>query len=158
MKYESKAQAHQDQDAVERIVRCLPPWLSAVDAVNEVVAREAGIGPSDLACLHEVIVDGPLPAGELARRLRLTTGAITHMIDRLVEAALVQRVRDAADRRRVRIEAVPEALEHMLDRYGRLDVQTRTTLAGFSADEQEVIARFIETSLHDTRALLDEAP
>ncbi|AUM20305.1 hypothetical protein [Rhodococcus ruber] len=63
-----------DQDVVERIARLLPPWLAAVEAVNEVIAREAGIGPSDLACLHEVIVDGPVPAGELSRRLRLTTG------------------------------------------------------------------------------------
>ena len=147
-----------EPDAVERIARALPPWLSAVDAANEAVAREAGIGPSDLACLHEVIVDGPLPAGELSRRLRLTTGAITHMIDRLTETGLVQRVRDGADRRRVLIEAVPAVREQMLDRYGRLDAQTRATLAGFTAREQEVIARFIETSLHNTRALLDESP
>lgn len=146
------------QDAVERITRALPPWLSAVEAVNEAIARETGIGPSDLACLHEVIVDGPLPAGELARRLRLTTGAITHMIDRMTETGLVQRVRDGGDRRRVLIEAVPAAREQMLARYGRLDAQTRATLAGFTAHEQEVIARFIETSLHDTRALLDETP
>lgn len=147
-----------EPDAVERVTRALPPWLSAVDAVNEAIAHEAGIGPSDLACLHEVIVDGPLPAGELARRLRLTTGAITHMIDRLTEAGLVQRVRDGSDRRRVLIEAVPAVREQMLSRYGRLDAQTRATLAGFTAPEQEVIARFIETSLHDTRALLGQTP
>ncbi len=145
-------------DAVTRIVRTLPPWLSAVEAVNEAIAREAGIGASDLACLHEVIVDGPLPAGELARRLRLTTGAITHMIDRLTEVRLARRVRDEDDRRRVLIEAVPEAREQMLDRYGRLDAQTRATIARFDEGEREVIARFIENSLRDTRALLDEAP
>lgn len=145
-------------DAVERIARALPPWLSSVDAVNEAIAREAGIGLSDLACLHEVIVDGPLPAGELSRRLRLTTGAITHMIDRLSETGLVQRVRDGADRRRVLIDVVPAARERMLARYGRLDAQTRATLAGFTAPEQEVIARFFETSLRDTRALLDLGP
>lgn len=145
-------------DAVERIARLLPPWLSAIDAVNETIAHEAGIGPSDLSCLHEVVVDGPIPSGELARRLRLTTGAITHMIDRLAATGLVQRVRDGGDRRRVLIEAVPEAREQMMDRYERLDAQTRATLAGFTASEQEVIARFIETSLHDTRALLDTTP
>ena len=35
--------AEEDDDVVERIARLLPPWLSAVDAVNEVIAREAGI-------------------------------------------------------------------------------------------------------------------
>lgn len=104
--------------------RGIPGWLSAVDAVNEAIARQAGVGPSDLSCLHEVIVDGPLPAGELARRLRLTTGAITHMIDRLTQAGLVQRVRDGGDRRRVLVEAVPQARAQMFERYRRLDSQT----------------------------------
>lgn len=59
-------------DGIDSIVRRLPLWFGAVDAVNEQAARELGIGVSDLACVHELVVDGPLPAGELARRLRLT--------------------------------------------------------------------------------------
>lgn len=63
-------------------------------------------------------------------------------------------MRDDTDRRRVLIEAVPKAREQMLARYGRLDTQTRATLASFTA-AVVVIARFIEASLHDTQSLLD---
>ncbi|WP_016699342.1 MarR family winged helix-turn-helix transcriptional regulator [Actinoalloteichus spitiensis] len=140
---------------VERIVRQLPLWMSAVDAVNDGIARQAGISTSDLACLHEVIVDGPLPAGELARRLRLTTGAITHLVERLVRAGWVRRTTDDSDRRRVLVEALPGTGERMVANYAALDRSTRTTLSGFTADELAVIARFVEGSLEATRALVE---
>lgn len=141
-------------DSVSLVVRRLPSWFSAVQAVNEVIAHEAGVGASDLRCVHEVVVDGPLPAGELARRLQLTTGAITHMLDRLTDAGLVRRVRDTRDRRRVLVEADPEAQQRLLGQYKPLDEQVRTTLRDFSADEQAVIARFVEASVRDTWELL----
>ncbi|WP_051713371.1 MarR family winged helix-turn-helix transcriptional regulator [Actinoalloteichus caeruleus] len=145
-----------DREAqVERIVRQLPLWMSAVDAVNDGIAREAGISASDLACLHEVIVDGPLPAGELARRLRLTTGAITHLVERLVRAGWVRRFPDDTDRRRVLVEALPGTGERMMASYAPLDRTTRTTLSEFTADELAVIARFVEGGLGATRTLVD---
>ncbi|WP_226360129.1 MarR family winged helix-turn-helix transcriptional regulator [Pseudonocardia sp. ICBG1142] len=142
------------EEAVELIVRLLPPWLSAVQAVNEVIAREAGVGASDLRCVHELVVDGPLPAGELARRLHLTSGAITHMVDRLTAAGLVCRVQDRRDRRRVLVEADPVARERLIKRYTMLDEQVRRTLAQFTAAERAVVARFVEASVRDIRALL----
>ncbi|WP_369821730.1 MarR family transcriptional regulator [Pseudonocardia sp. EC080610-09] len=99
-------------------------------------------------------MDGPLPAGELARRLQLTTGAITHMLDRLTAAGLVERVRDTRDRRRVLVEADPEARQQLLGQYKPLDEQMRTTLLEFSVEEQAVIARFVEACVRDTRGLL----
>lgn len=145
-----------EPDEVDRITQLIPPWLAAVAAVNERIAREAGVGASDLTCWHEVVVDGPLPAGELARRLRLTTGAITRMVDRLIDADLVRRTSDDRDRRRVLIEAVPERKEAILERYGQLGGQIRSTLAQFSSLEHAAIARFFETSLQDTQSLLAE--
>ncbi|HEU5127717.1 MAG TPA: MarR family transcriptional regulator [Glycomyces sp.] len=145
-------------ETVREVTRLLPPWLSAMEAVNERIAREAGVGSTDLTCWHEVVADGPLPAGELARRLRLTTGAVTHLVDRLVDAGVVRRIRDDADRRRVLIEAVPEARERIIDRYERLGERIRASLAGFTAEERAVIARFFATSLRDVQTLLEAPP
>ncbi|MCA0252612.1 MAG: MarR family transcriptional regulator [Actinobacteria bacterium] len=142
--------------AIDDIVRRLPAWISAVDAVNEHAARQAGIGVSDLACVHELVVDGPLPSGELARRLRLSTGAVTHMIDRLIAAGLVTRTRDDNDRRRVFIQVDPAARAGLLDAYAGLDHQIRRTLSRFTAAELAVIDRFVADCLTDTQALLDQ--
>ncbi|WP_306370530.1 MarR family winged helix-turn-helix transcriptional regulator [Nocardiopsis sp. CC223A] len=145
-----------NDDTADRITRLLPPWMSAVDAINAAVAARAGIGESDLACLHEIVVDGPLPAGELARRLRLTTGAITRMVDRLAADGHVHRLRDDADRRRVLVAAAPGVRERMTAHYARLDRATRGVLDGFSEEEGRAIARFFEESLRAVHALAEE--
>lgn len=142
-------------DGIDSIVRRLPLWFGAVDAVNEQAARELGIGVSDLACVHELVVDGPLPAGELARRLRLTTGAVSHMIDRLSATGLVTRSRVESDRRRVDVQIVPAARDRALQGYARLNEQVRVTLSGFTAAELAVIDRFISQCLADTLVLAE---
>jgi DNA-binding MarR family transcriptional regulator len=50
-----------------------------------------------------------MSAGDLAEASRLTTGAITAVIDRLERAGLARRVPDPADRRRVLVEATEKA-------------------------------------------------
>jgi DNA-binding MarR family transcriptional regulator len=50
-----------------------------------------------------------MSAGDLAEASRLTTGAITAVIDRLERAGLARRVPDPTDRRRVLVELTPKA-------------------------------------------------
>ncbi|HJR50159.1 MAG TPA: MarR family transcriptional regulator, partial [Gemmatimonadales bacterium] len=50
----------------------------------------------------------PLAAGRLAELTGLTSGAITGVVDRLEEAGLVRRERDAEDRRRVIVHLVTD--------------------------------------------------
>jgi DNA-binding MarR family transcriptional regulator len=46
---------------------------------------------------------GPVPQGEIARRLLVSAPVVTRLAGSLVEAGLVERGRDAADRRTVRL-------------------------------------------------------
>lgn len=73
----------------------------------QVVAERFGLTIMDLRCLDMLDRMGPLTAGQLAEQLRLTGGAITGMIDRMEAAGVVQRERDATDRRRVHIKPTP---------------------------------------------------
>jgi DNA-binding MarR family transcriptional regulator len=61
--------------------------------------------------------DGPLPMGDLARRVGVSEKTTTGLIDRLERDGLAQRVRDAADRRvvHVTLTAAGAALARRLD-------------------------------------------
>jgi DNA-binding MarR family transcriptional regulator len=83
----------------------------ATDVVDELFCQLLRINRSDARCLDILEEQGSMTAGELARESRLTTGAITAVIDRLEEAGLARRVRDPADRRRVRVVPTPDAYE-----------------------------------------------
>ncbi len=62
--------------------------------------------------LKAVVRDGPLRAGELARRLSLTASSLSILLDRMEKRGLVRRVRSRSDRRvvEVRLSATGRAL------------------------------------------------
>jgi len=78
---------------------------------SEAAAHEAGLTARQHQALLQIRA-GPeagIPVGELADRMLLRPHSATELVDRLVEAGLVERVRDGADRRQVRVRATPAA-------------------------------------------------
>lgn len=76
------------------------------------MAQRLGLNITDLACFGCVLKAGEnlLTAGELAEHARVTTGAMTGILDRLERAGFITRRPDPTDRRRVRIAARPSAV------------------------------------------------
>ncbi len=83
----------------------------ATDTVDELLAESLGINRTDARCMDILDQHGRMSAGDLAQESRLTTGAITAVIDRLERAGLARRVPDPSDRRRVLVEPTEKALE-----------------------------------------------
>lgn len=79
---------------------------AAFDRFDEAASRSLGIGRSDLRALN-LLEHGPVTAGEMASHLGLTTGSITALVNRLVEAGYVRRSSPPGDRRVVTIELEP---------------------------------------------------
>lgn len=88
--------------------------------------------------------DGALTMGELARRVAVTEKTITGVVDRLERDALVQRERDPADRRvvRVALAAAGAAL------WRRIDAAITRKLVGFlgliPAADRDHLVRILE--------------
>jgi DNA-binding MarR family transcriptional regulator len=82
-------------------------WQHAVQAFDEAAAAFLGTNLTDLRCLGTLFREGPTTAGHLAADVGVTAGAVTAAVDRLARLGYVQRVRDAPDRRQVRIELTP---------------------------------------------------
>ena len=100
--------------------------------------RSTGVHWTDFEALDVLDWTGPITAGELARRVGLTSGAITGVIDRLERDGWVRRARDPADRRKVIVEMVP----------GRVDVEQQAALfAPLVADIEAVSERFDDDQL-----------
>jgi DNA-binding MarR family transcriptional regulator len=72
------------------------------------LADRAGVHSTDFEALDVLDWSGAISAGELAKRVGVTSGAITGVIDRLERDGWVRRVRDPHDRRKVIVEIVPE--------------------------------------------------
>jgi DNA-binding MarR family transcriptional regulator len=83
----------------------------ATDEVDELLAEALGINRTDARCMDLLDQHGRMTAGELAEASRLTSGAITAVIDRLERAGIARRVPDPSDRRRVLVEPTEKAVE-----------------------------------------------
>lgn len=75
-----------------------------------VVRTTYGVGPTEGSALGELFLHGPLTPTELARRLHLTTPAMTEALDRLERAGHARRDRHPTDRRKVLISLRTETL------------------------------------------------
>jgi DNA-binding MarR family transcriptional regulator len=75
------------------------------------IAERAGVHQTDFEALDVLDWTGPIAAGELAKRVGVTSGAITGVVDRLERDGWVRRVRDADDRRKVIVEMVPDRID-----------------------------------------------
>ena len=85
---------------------------------------------------------GQMTAGQLARELQLTTGAITGLVDRLHKAGYVRRVADPDDRRRVLVRATAKEAR-VGELYRPLAGGLRNAIEGYSAAELGMLTEFI---------------
>jgi len=92
--------------------------------------------------------DGPLAMGELARRVGTTEKTLTGVVDRLEREGYVQRERDAADRRlvRVRLSQRGEDAYRRID--GLVNDKVAELLALLDPPERRALFRILE-KLHD---------
>ncbi|MFC8716318.1 MarR family transcriptional regulator [Kitasatospora sp. NPDC057198] len=108
------------------------------------IAARLGLNVTDLTCLGFVIeaamAGEPLAAGDLAERARLTTGAVTGVLNRLEKAGYAVREADPDDRRRVRVLMAEDAQARILQVYGPFYARIGALLADYTPDETAVIA------------------
>ena len=118
-------------------------WQADQELFDSLVMERVGINRTDWRCLDILGTRGPMTAGQLAAAVRLTTGAVTGVLDRLEAAGLVRRVRDTSDRRRVIVEVTDEVDRLAAPVYGPLIADASKAHAAFDADKLELITRFI---------------
>ncbi len=117
----------------------------AVVRFHEALGQRLGLTAMDHKYLDLIDREGPVTAGRLAQLAGLSTGAVTHLVDRLVKAGCVRRIADATDRRRVIIEADPAIAETLGPLLAPFADQANDLLTRFDGKDQLVIADYLQT-------------
>lgn len=117
---------------------------SVMNDAEAALARRMRMHPTDLAAMgYLTSVDEPTGPGELAHRLGLSPAAATELVDRLTAAGHVERHRDLADRRRIRLEPSPSASASVLGHLGTLISAVDAAANEATPEEREAILRFL---------------
>jgi DNA-binding MarR family transcriptional regulator len=129
------------KDVIQAIIDQLRANQVLTDLLDEAAADYLGINRTDARALDVIDQHGRVTAGDLARELRMSTGAVTTVVDRLERAGLARRVSDPDDRRRVLIEATQVVSETAERIYGGYEDAIRL-YDDFSDDELELLLGF----------------
>src|SRR6516164_3555171 len=124
--------------------------------LHQAIAQTFGLNATDTKCVDLLLAHPgePITAGWLSAATGLTTGAITHILDRLEKRKLIERVRDARDRRKVFIQVRAESLAPFAPRYEAMGQAFMAVADRYKDEELQVICDYMERNLEVSRAEL----
>jgi DNA-binding MarR family transcriptional regulator len=114
-------------------------------------AAANGLGITDSKTISTLMQEGPMTAGDIAKRLGLTSGAVTNVIDRLVRAGYVRRVADPKDRRKVIVEVDLPSLEKMSHVYDSVADAFQRLHEQYSVAELHFLIDYFKKSVATTK-------
>ena len=139
------ARAGQSRELVTAVDQLGRRVSTATIMFHTAIAERMGVSVTDAKCRSLLLQHGSLTAGEISRRLGLTTGAVTGVVDRLEQTGLVRRVPDPSDRRRVVVELVsnPKREREIEKLFAPMGERVFGLATSYSQREQAVIGEFL---------------
>ncbi|HTV54131.1 MAG TPA: MarR family transcriptional regulator [Terriglobia bacterium] len=127
--------------------------------LHQAIAQTVGLNATDTKCMDLILrgPEGAVTAGWLADMTGLTTGAITHILDRLERQRFVERVRDAQDRRKVFVRVRQESLEILVPKYEAVGKAYMKLLDHYSDKELQLICDYMEKTSKVSESELERA-
>src|ERR1017187_9681619 len=121
--------------------------------LHQAIAQGIGLNATDTKCLDLIgsEPDGTVAAGRLSDLTGLTTGAITHILDRLEKRGFVERVRDTGDRRRVFVRVRAGSMEPLLPKYEAIGKAYMALAGQYSDDGLSLICGSMDKDRKSTR-------
>jgi DNA-binding MarR family transcriptional regulator len=114
--------------------------------LHQALAQTAGLNATDTKCIDLILraPDGRVTAGWLSDMTGLTTGAITHILDRLDKRGFIHRIRDTHDRRKVFIEVRPQSLAPLIPKYEAIGKAYMALVEKYNDTELQLICDYLE--------------
>lgn len=133
-----------DDQQINRMLWELWALTAEDDLLDQAAASYLGLNHTDTQCMGVLINMGPLPAGELAERIGVTSGTLTTVVDRLEALNFAARIADPTDRRRVLITATEEGEKRSYEIFRTVREQISELLADYDDDTTEQILNFLQ--------------
>jgi DNA-binding MarR family transcriptional regulator len=124
--------------------------------LNYHVSSRLELKDVDLDCLNLVDQYGPLSPTAIARMSGLHPATMTGILDRLEQGGWVARERDPADRRAVLVHALRERMPDLLRLYQGMSASMNKICAGYTNEELELVADFLQRTASAGQAAADE--
>jgi DNA-binding MarR family transcriptional regulator len=121
--------------------------------LHQAIAQSVGLNATETKCIDLILShpNGSMTAGELSGMTGLTTGAITHILDRLERRQFIERVRDTEDRRKVFIRVRPESLEPLAPKYEEIGKAFMSLAARYGDKDLQLICDYMDSASEVTK-------
>ncbi len=114
--------------------------------LHQAIAQSVGLNATDTKCI-DLMLSGPgdaVTAGWLSDMTGLTTGAVTHILDRLEKRGFIARLRDTQDRRRVFVRVRRESLEPLIPTYEAVGKAFMELAEQYDDEDLQLISDYME--------------
>jgi MarR family transcriptional regulator, 2-MHQ and catechol-resistance regulon repressor len=139
------------EETSEAQATALKLWVVLSRAQNSVQAHlQQSVSAHQLTLTEFAILEvlyhkGPLLLGEVQRRILVSSGGVTYLVDRLTQKGLVER-RDCPQDRRARYAALTAAGEELIDRiFPEHAACIERAMSGLTLEEQRTATTLLRT-------------
>lgn len=124
----------------------------AADEVDHVLAQRLGLRALDYTAMNHVLgAERPMGPFELGRRLGISSGSATELVDRLEQAGHLERRRDRHDRRRVALHPSEDTLARVLEELSPLFAAIDQAAGDYTQAELAAVVRYLRTAAETMR-------
>lgn len=116
----------------------------AMSTLTAAFARDLEVSVPELLALENLDEETGLGPSELARRLQLSTGAVTALVDRLEASGHAVRAAHPSDRRRIVVTRTAKASDALASEAAPLAAEVRRLAERLSDEERRAVGRFLD--------------
>lgn len=129
------------------VMEALRSWREADRALSEASRRYMRLNDSDMRAIRMIIraqkQGQVVTPKDIAREVGISSASTTKLINRLVAAGQLSRSQHPSDRRTICIEVTAETAQAAHETIGRQHARRFDAAAALSAEERQVVIRFL---------------
>lgn len=130
---------HRYADISDSVLIALRKIIQAIDLNSRQLVKRVGLTGPQLVILKSIFTAGRVSAGDVAKRVSLSQGTVTGILERMENRGLVMRQRGRQDKRRVMVQvteagkillenAPPVMQENFLKKFNKIDPWEQTMI------------------------------